>query len=97
MSEIWAGYGWNMGETWVEYNWSMDEMLVEYGLNMGKNEKYVKFGILLYGYVCFIIWNDICKLDKFGKRNSSLLQDKNKEYIASKHIFVIWRSYLGEV
>ena len=52
MSEIWAGYGWNMGETWVEYRWNMDEMWVKYRLNMGENRKYGKFGIFLYGYVC---------------------------------------------
>ena len=60
-----------MGETWVEYKWSMDEMLVKHRLNMGKNEKYGKFGILLYGYVCFIIWNVIYENQTNLEKNSS--------------------------
>ena len=48
--------------------------------------------IFLFGYGMISV-----KIGQIWKRNSTLLQVKNKEYIASKHIFVIWRSYLGEV
>ena len=79
-----------MGETWIEYRWNMDEMWVKYRLNMGENNKYGKFGIFLYGYVYFIIWNIICENQtNFGK-NSRPLQDKNKENILHLNIFMVF-------
>ncbi len=75
----------------------MDEMCVKYRLNMGENAKYGKFGIFLYGYVCFFIWNVIYENQTNLEKKSSPLQDKNKEYITSKHIYGIWKRYLGEI
>ena len=51
---------------------------------------YMDMFVLSYGMLSV-------KIRKIWKKNSSLLQDKNKEYITSKHIYGIWRRYLGEI